>query len=373
MATGKITISTLAKLDGWIWDDRVIGLGARRQRNGCFYYLRYRHNGTQLMRSIGRHGSPWTPDTARTEAKRLLGVLATGADPFAQPIAAETFGAEVERYLARKQAVLKPRAYVEVVRYLQKYCASLHKLPFAQIDRRTLAQTLLQIEDNSGPAARNRARTALSSLWSWAIQEGLAEINPVTGTGKADERGSRERVLTQDELRKLWHSLGDRRFADIVRLLLLTGARRNEIGHLQWSEVDLTRKLITLPSERTKNGRPFELPLSAQAMAIIERTPRRNSSDFLFSDKSGFKDWGGAKVKLDQRAGIAAWTLHDLRRTCATMLGELGVLPHITEAVLNHYSGHRSGVAGVYQRAKYADEMRAALQRWANYVEKITA
>jgi len=113
--------------------------------------------------------------------------------------------------------------------------------------------------------------------------------------------------------------------------------------------------------------------LSAQAVAIIERTPRRNSSDFLFSDKSGFKDWGGAKVKLDQRAGIAAWTLHDLRRTCATMLGELGVLPHITEAVLNHYSGHRSGVAGVYQRAKYADEMRSALQRWADHLDKVTA
>jgi integrase len=325
------------------------------------------------MRSIGRHGSPLTPDTARVEARRLLGILATGADPFAQPIAAETFGAEVKRYLSRKQQTLKPRAYVEVVRYLQKYCAPLHKLPFAQIDRRTLAQTLLQIEDNSGPAARNRARTALSSLWSWAIQEGLAEINPVTGTGKADEVGSRERVLTPEELRRLWHALGDGRFADIVRLLLLTGARRNEIGHLQWSEVDLVRKLIVLPPQRTKNGRAFELPLSTRALAIIERTPRRNSSDFLFSDKSGFKDWGGAKAKLDQRLGIAPWTLHDIRRTCATMLGELGVLPHITEAVLNHYSGHRSGVAGVYQRAKYADEMRSALQRWANHLAQLTS
>ena len=372
MATGKITISTLAKLDGWIWDDRVIGLGARRQRNGCFYYLRYRWNGSQQMRSIGRHGSPWTPDTARTEARRLLGVLATGADPFAQPIAAETFGAEVERYLSRKQQTLKPRAYVEVVRYLQKYCAPLHKLPFAQIDRRTLAQTLLQIEGNSGPASRNRARTALSSLWSWAIQEGLCEINPVTGTGKADERGSRERVLTQEELRKLWRALGDGRFADIVRLLLLTGARRNEIGHLQWSEVDLTRKLIVLPSERTKNGRPFELPLSTQAAAIIERTPRRNSSDFLFSDVQGFKDWGGAKAALDQRVGIAPWTLHDLRRTCATQLGELGVMPSVIELALNHVSGTRAGIAGVYNRSKQTDAVHDGLQRWADHLDKVT-
>jgi len=306
MATGKITISTLAKLDGWIWDDRVIGLGARRQRNGCFYYLRYRHNGAQIMKSIGRHGSPWTPDTARTEARRLLGILATGADPFAQPIAAETFGAEVERYLARKQQALKPRAYVEVVRYLQKNCAQLHRLPLAKIDRRTIAVLLGQIETNSGPAARNRARAALSSLWTWAIQEGLTEINPVTGTGKADEGNGRDRVLTQDELRKLWRNLGDGRFADIVRLLLLTGQRRNEIGNLQWSEIDLARKLIVLAPERTKNGRVHELALSRQALAIIERQPRRNSSGFLFSDVQGFKDWGGAKAKLDQRAGRGA-------------------------------------------------------------------
>jgi integrase len=249
----------------------------------------------------------------------------------------------------------------------------LHKLPLAQIDRRTLAQTLLQIEDNSGPAARNRARTALSSFWSWAIQEGLCEINPVTGTGKADEVGSRERVLAPEELRKLWHALGDGRFDEIVRLLLLTGARRNEIGHLQWSEVDLVRKLIVLPPERTKNGRPFELPLSAQATAVLAHLPRRNSSDFLFSDKSGFKDWGGAKAALDQRIGIAPWTLHDLRRSCATGMAELGTQPHIIEAALNHISGHKAGIAGVYNRARYSDEMRAALQRWADHVDKIVA
>jgi integrase len=188
----------------------------------------------------------------------------------------------------------------------------------------------------------------------------------------ADEVGSRERVLTPDELRKLCIGLRDDRFSTIVRLLLLTGARRNEIGHLQWSEVDLPRKLIVLPPERTKNGKPFELPLSAQALAIIERTPRRNSSDFLFSDKSGFKDWGGAKDALDKRIGIAPWTLHDLRRTCATGMAELGTQPHIIEAVLNHVSGHKGGVAGIYNRASYSEPMRAALQRWADYVDKIT-
>ena len=153
---------------------------------------------------------------------------------------------------------------------------------------------------------------------------------------------------------------------------MLTGQRRNEISKLRWSEVDLTRRVIVLAPERTKNSRPHEVPLSAQALAILERVPRRNSSDYLFSER-GFNNWYRGKAKLDQRAGIAPWTLHDLRRTCATQLGELGVQPHHIEAILNHYSGHRAGVAGVYQRAKYEGETRAALQRWADYLDKFTA
>jgi len=371
MATGKITVTSLAKLEGWLWDDKVIGLGARKQTRGIFYYLRYRHNGSQIMKSIGRHGSPWTPDTARNRARELLGTLAGGNDPFAQSLGGESFGAEVERYLLRKKASLKPRSFEEVARYIRKHCAPLHRLKLGEIDRRTIAVLLGQIEQASGPIARNRARSALSDLFAWAIAEGLLEVNPVQGTAKVDEGGSRERVLTHDELRKLWRNLGEDKFSDIVRLLLLTGQRRGEISALAWSEVDLAKGMIILPPARTKNKHQHELPLSRQALAIIERQPRRNSSEFLFSDKQGYKDWDTAKTKLDECIRIAPWRLHDLRRTCATQLGELGVQPHHIEAILNHYSGHRSGVAGVYQRAKYADEMRSALQRWADHLQRI--
>jgi integrase len=371
MAIGKITISTLAKLDGWLWDPACVGFGARRQRKGVHYYLRYRHNGTQHMYSIGRHGSPWTPDTARTEAKRLLGVLATGADPFAQPATAENFGAEVDRYLGRKQAALKPRAYVEVTRYLRKHYASLHKLTLAQIDRRTVAQALGEIEDGSGPIARNRARAALSAFYSWAIQEGLTEINPVQGTRKADEGNSRERVLTREELRKLWGGLGDDNFSNVVRLLLLTGQRRNEIGKLAWAEVDIAHKQLVLPAHRVKNGRDHTVPLSRQAYAILDRLPRR--WQFVFGERDGFTNWAEAKAKLDERVGIAAWTLHDLRRTCATQMGELGVLPHVVEQALNHVSGAKAGVAGVYNRSKMSDAVREGLQKWADALDQITA
>src|SRR5262249_41036828 len=205
------------------------GFGARRQTNGVFYYVRYRHNGQQTVKSIGRHG-PLTPDTARARAKQLLGTVAGGTDPFARALAGEGFATAVDRFLERKRGSLKPISFVETERYLRNHCAPLHKLRLDQIDRRKCAALLGEIETTSGPASRNRTRSILSSLFSWCIAEGLVETNPVTGTAKAIENGSRERVLTHDELRKLWRSLGDDRFAEIVRLLLLTGQRRNEIG-----------------------------------------------------------------------------------------------------------------------------------------------
>jgi integrase len=323
------------------------------------------------MKSIGRHGSPWTPDTARNRARELLGTLASGTDPFAQSLNSESFGAEIERYLLRKHASLKPRSFEEVERYMRKHCAPLHRLKLDEIDRRTIAVLLGQIEQVSGPIARNRARSALSDLFSWCITEGLLETNPVQGTAKVDEGGSRERVLSHEELRKLWRNLGEDKFSDIVRLLLLTGQRRGEISALAWSEVDLAKGMIILPPTRTKNKRQHELPLSRQALTIIERQPRRNSSEFLFSDVKGYKDWDTAKTKLDKRIRIAPWRLHDLRRTCATGMAELGVQPHIIEAVLNHMSGHKAGVAGIYNRARYEGEMRNALQQWADHVEAL--
>jgi integrase len=373
MATGRITVSALNGLEGWLWDDRVIGLGARKQTKGIFFYLRYQHQGRQIMRSLGRFGSPWTVETARKEAQRLLGIVVTGVDPHAQQLGGETFGAEIERYLARKQASLAPRSYVETVRYLRSYALPLHKLPLGEIDRRTIAVLLGQIETSSGATSRNRLRSSLSAFWAWAIAEGLCEQSPVTGTAKAEMGASRDRVLSQEELRKLWRALTDNRFSEIVRLLLLTACRRNEIGNLTWDEIDLKRKLIVLPPDRTKNGRGLELPLSTQALAIIDRTPRRNTAPFLFSDANGYKGWDQDKIRLDHRLGIAPWRLHDCRRSAATYMAELGVLPHIIEACLNHQSGHKAGIAGIYNRARYAADMADALQRWADHLDHITA
>ena len=389
MAISKITIRTVEQLHpgSRVYDTVVQGFGVRRQKDGAYYYLRFRRNGAQYMKSIGRHGSPWTPDTARSEAKRLLGALVGGDDPFTKPLASESFGHELARYLERKRQAMKPRAFEEVERHLTNHAAPLHKLRLAEIDRRIIAQRLGEIETANGPVARNRVRSSLSAFFSWAVTEGLLDTNSVQGTAKLDEGGSRERTLTAEELTELWSALRSEpnaQFADIVRLLILTGQRREEIGGLRWSEIE--RGLIVLPPERTKNSRQHEVPLSRQAKAILERQPKRKGRDFIFGiGELGFSGWSDCKARLDQ-ALLAArrkhsrkakampdWRLHDLRRTCATGMAELGVQPHIIEAVLNHVSGHKGGVAGIYNRARYEGEMRFALQRWADHLDTITA
>jgi integrase len=393
---GKITKSVVERLPpgALLWDadhrEVVKGFGARRQRQDVFYLLRYRLNGRQRFITIGRHGSPWTPDTARAEAKRLLGLVAANDDPAAERArpAAEGFGVEVERYLSHKKAAMKPRAYQEVERHLRNHAKPLHRLTLSEIDRRAIALRLAEIEMASGPVARNRVRSSLSAFFAWTIREGLLEINPVAGTGKAEEGRSRERVLSDAELGSIWRALGEDQFGDIVRLLILTGQRREEIGGLRWGEVDFERSTIVLPPERTKNRREHVVPLSPSARAILERQPRRKNDDGSRRDivfghgRGGFSGWSDCKAALDERLlearwearekPIPEWHLHDLRRTAATVMADrLSVLPHIIEAVLNHVSGHRAGVAGVYNRARYEAEMREALTRWGEHVAAI--
>src|SRR5262249_52908513 len=159
---------------------------------------------------------------------------------------------------------------------------------------------------------------------------------------------------TDKELATLWNSLPDNDYGRIVRLLILTGCRRDEIGSLRWSEIDRDARLIALPGERTKNGRIHDVPLSKAALEIIDATPRRVDRDFVFGEgKGGFSGWSKAKAALDTQLNLKPWRLHDLRRTASTRMADAGVQPHIIEAVLNHISGHKAGVAGVYNRSTY--------------------
>lgn len=382
MAAGNITMTAVDGLrEGWLWDSghrsAVNGFGARRQRDGVFYYLRYRLAGRQRMLSIGRHGNgDWTPEKARKEAIRLKGMVANGIDPNpAQPTAsvADTFGAEAARYLALRAPKLRPATLTECTRHLTDHLSGLAPLPLADITRRVIASHLAQIEAGSGAATRNRVRSSLSAFFRYALSEGLLPddaVNPVSGTATADEGGSRTRVLSEAELAAIWRACGDDAYGRIVRLLILTGQRREEIGGLHWSEVE--GSAIRLPPDRVKNGREHLVPLAPAALAILEGLRGPSGSPLVFGPCGS---WSNRKLALDLRIArtgyaMAPWRLHDIRRTVATRMGDrLGVLPHVVEAILNHISGHKSGVAGVYNLSRYENEMRAALCAWADHID----
>jgi integrase len=380
-----ITIRTVKDLPPGtaLWDTTVQGFGCRRQRGAPVYVLKYRIAGRQRFFTIGPHGSPWTPDTARKEARRLLGLVATGSDPAdaksaAALAAADTLGRVIDEYLRHVETHRRKRTIVEVTRYLRVVWQPLHRLPASAVTRRHITARVAEVAAAQGTVTASRARASLSAMFNWAIREGLdIPANPVQGTNKPAPAPSRERVLSTADLRVLLRTLNGDRYSDVIRMLLLTGQRRQEIGALRWSEVE--GDVIRLPAERTKNKQPHTVPLSPAALAVLDRRRSASVSEFVFGLSTlPFNNWGEHKSALDRRIAasgevLTPWVLHDLRRTCATGLAELGVLPHIVEAVLNHVSGHRAGVAGTYNRARYSAEVRDALCRWADHIAALVA
>jgi integrase len=226
---------------------------------------------------------------------------------------------------------------------------------------RDVADLLAKIDKASGPVTANRVRATLSTLFSWAMREGLAPTNPIANTNKREEK-SRDRVLSNDELKRIWNTVGDDAYGTIVKLLILTGQRRGEISGLCWSEIDFSTGAINLPGDRTKNKRPHVIPLSSAARALLTKLPRVRDAVFEFTA------WAYQKDLLDKRSGVRGWTIHDIRRTVATGMADIGIAPHIIEQILNHQSGHKGGVAGIYNRSSYAAEKAAALVRWDEHV-----
>ena len=288
---------------------------------------------------------------------------------------------------AKEREGLRPKSLSDATRYLLKSFKPLHNLPVDKIARRDIATVLNDLAENS-PAAANQARANLSALFAWAIGEGLVDSNPVLGTNNpGGTPKARDRVLTYDELIQIWNACGDDEGGRIVKLLILTGQRRQEIGGMAWPELDRNNGTWRLPGSRTKNGREHKLSLPGLAWSIIEKVPRRETNKHLFGIGSrGFGNWYKLKAALDSRCQIAEpWRLHDLRRTVATKMAEspspddpeveggLGVKPHIVEALLNHISGHKAGIARVYNKATYQTEVKNALAIWADHVASIVS
>jgi integrase len=359
------------------WDEALPGFGVRINPTGKVWVVQYRAAGKSRRETIGRVDA--IPlDEARKRAKASIARAQLGGDPQAEKAeekarASVTLAAVSEHYLREAKRRLRSRSYETAERYLNSHWAPLGPIALHKVRRAEIASRLSEIAQDHGYHAANGARAALSAFFGWAMGQGLVDLNPVIGTNKATEELSRDHVLTDAELASVWRACGDDDYGRIVRLLILTGQRREEVGGVMWSEVDLSAALWTIPKRRAKNGREHEVPLAPPALEILTSVPRRDKRALLFGGgEGGFAGWSKAKIALDKRiaesgATIRPWRLHDLRRTMATGMGDkLGVLPHVVEAILNHVSGHKAGVAGVYNKATYRREKRDALERWAS-------
>jgi integrase len=284
-------------------------------------------------------------------------------------------GELVKLYLSAIRADVRPKTLSEYQRYLLKQWQPLHGRPVEEVSRAEVVTVIDRIADQSGRVSADRAKAALGAFFSWAIDRGYRDSTPLTNIRRRFSGGGRERVLSGPEIRLIWQSLENDDFGRILKLLLLTAQRKSEIGGLRWSEIDLERRQINLPSARSKNRRPHVIPLSAPALAILEATPRYLGRDLCFGQDSsaGYRGWAKAKMRLDARARLEShWVLHDVRRSVITSMSEAGIAPpHILEAIANHISGSRSGVAGVYDRSKHTAEKRRALDAWAEFLMEL--
>lgn len=369
------------------WDDECPGLGARLQGKARRWIVRYRVAGNPKQKQITLGPMAGMPlRRAREVAVEYTSAARRGIDRAAiqQFEAAEAqrlvraraegrFALIVDRYLLHAETHLRPSTFIDLKRYLTVNWSSMHDEVVADIDTRDIIARLEEIAAENGPVAANRARSALSQCMSWAVARRLTPRNIVIGVPAVAREKPRERVLSNEEIGRLWaETARPSEFSTIIRLLLLTAQRREEVAAMRWSEVDLERRIWEVPGVRTKNGRPHQVALSDQVAAILHTLEKRDRRDLVFgAGKGGYSGFGQSKTRSDRRSGLSGWCIHDLRRTAVTGMAEIGIQPHVIEAVVNHVSGHKGGVAGIYNRATYAEEKRAALQRWANHLSRI--
>jgi integrase len=394
----KITQGVVAKIElahgkdeFIVWDSALKGFGLRLRAGGKrTWILQYRVGKKQRRKTLGS----WpvvSAASARADAEKDLADVTHGRDPQAKKFehraqASETFEAIGARFLAFKEKERKASSYDQIETHITQHWAAFNGRSIYSIIRREIAAELAKIADERGPIASNRARSTLHTFFNWLMGEGYEiDGNPVSGTNKQGSENKRKRVLSDRELVQIWKACADDDYGRVIRLLMLTGQRRDEIGSIAKSEVDLKGRLWKIPGQRTKNSESHEVPLADATLAILKAAiarEDREARDLIFGDGDagrGFSGWSKAKAALDERikkAGkaIAPWTIHDLRRSMAThMADELGVMPHIVEACLNHISGHKGGVAGHYNFAAYRNDKRKALDLWAAHIEAIVA
>jgi len=356
------------------WDSALPSFGCRLRGGSKTWLIQYRVGSQQRRESLGDVRKV-TLDDARKVARQKFAQIELGIDPAAEKAkraleataTALTLGEVARRYLDARRDQVRHSTYRGAKLHLLEHWKPLAARPIGSISRADIAAQLHTLVKERGRIAAARSRSTLSAAFGWAMAEALCDGNPTVGTNQPDKGvGSRTRVLSNDELVALWRAARDDDRGRIIRLLILLGCRRAEIGGLSWSEVDLDRGSLIISGARTKNHRTLVLTLPAAALEILHSAPRRGA--FVFGGSRAFNSWSGLKAQFDASSGVREWRPHDIRRTVATGMADLGVQPHVIEQVLNHQSGHKRGVAGIYNRSSYEREVRAALALWAEHV-----
>jgi integrase len=365
------------KYEAFFWDASCRGLGVRALASGRRSWVyQYRDEGGRTRRLRLGDLTVVSLEDAREAARRHGASVVQGGNPSAdrrvkrQAARVIDVVAEYLKYAEQKQ---RPRSYAETKRYLLKHCKSLHHECADTVPRAVIASELGRIASKHGPIAANRARAALSAMWFWGLRTGRigSEANPVAFTIKYQET-SRDRVLSDEELKAIWAATaGGGAYDRIVRLCLLTGCRREEIGALRWSEVG--DEWITIGADRMKGGVKHEVALLPAIAACLPERSAEAAERVFSRDSTRFSGYSQCKARLDAKlakAGqhLAHWGMHDLRRTISTRLHDAGAQPVVIEALLAH---QQQGVAAVYNRASFRQMKRETLATWRGLLDGI--
>jgi integrase len=367
------------------YDKKVTGLGIRTSTGGSkSFFLAYRIGGLNRRLTFGRYPIVSLAQ-ARTLAREALGQVARGIDPAnekklaRQGYQSRLFLAVVEDFI-EAYAKRKTRTWRETERILRReFGSDWGRLPVNRITKQHVNDILDAIVREGKSSAANAAFAHIRRLFTWCVERGYLDYSPCAGMRRPCKVVSRDRVLSDTEIVRVWLAADKMGwpFGCLVQLLILTGQRRSEVAGLRWEEVDFPKGLWELPPGSLdrihKSNRRHRVPLSEAAVNLLKSLPVAHGR-LAFPAKgkdrpvSGFGNW---KKKIDQLSGVSGWRLHDLRRSVSTGMAALGVAPHIIELILNHRTGILGGVAGTYNRYPYEAERRQALERWSEHLEAV--
>ncbi|WP_338243782.1 tyrosine-type recombinase/integrase [Aurantiacibacter hainanensis] len=372
--------------DAFWWDESLKGFGVKVTPKGRKTYLvRYRLPGRRKSEqyTIGRHGAPWTADTARKEASQKLLLASQNFDPNAEKrrrrneTADYSFNAYVDRfadrYLKENWQGSYKRAQSVIDRHAKPYFG---KRDIREITKADCTAFIDKLWDQQATA--RKAAEVVGKMFRWAEDRGDIERSPMDRVPRPKPSAGRERVLDDAELAQVWEAANEMQthpYSGLVKMLILTGQRRGEIGGLRWKEVDLERAVIEVPKERTKSGRNNLIPLSASMVELLGETPRLGDYVFSVSGENPLGNHSKLKKKLDAKitelsgSQLPDWTLHNLRRTVATGLQRLGIGSDMIEVVQGRTK--MLGAGQRYQRYDYLEEKRAALLAWNEHVASL--